>query len=128
MVLNRACVKDAMHRKDFGAVTFYWGNPGDSANQYVKGSGLSHIIAKHGVEVVDDVVETVARGSAKIVRFGTDQRAIITHKGRQAILGLFRFEKRETWLITGYRTDSKTALKFDLSKFERPIFFAGKGN
>ena len=41
-----------MHRKDFGAVTFYWGKPGNPDDFYRKVSGLSHIIAKHGVEEI----------------------------------------------------------------------------
>lgn len=123
MVLNRACVKYAMHRKDFGAVTFYWGKPGNPANEYVKGSGLSHIIAKHGVEVVDDVVETIARGPVKIDPSRTSLRAIIDYKGHRKVLELHRFGKRETWLLTGYRTPEGANIKFDLSKLTGSMFF-----
>ncbi|MCZ6743419.1 MAG: hypothetical protein O7D31_01860, partial [Alphaproteobacteria bacterium] len=113
-------VKNAMHRKDFGAVTFYWGNPGNPAKQYLKGSGLSHIIAKHGVEMVDDVLETVARGKLTDIDRG---RALITHKGHKAVLSLHRFGERETWLLTGYRTPKGNDINFDLSKLRDSMFF-----
>ena len=43
------------------AITFRWGRPG-SGPEFKGGSGLSHIIAKHGIEVMENVVETITKG------------------------------------------------------------------
>ena len=60
---------DAMRRSGLPGgqpgITFRWGTPG-TGPKFKGGSGLSHIIAKHGVEVMEDVVDTVAKG--KIVK------------------------------------------------------------
>ncbi|MEQ9609043.1 MAG: hypothetical protein RLN99_15395, partial [Kiloniellaceae bacterium] len=114
---------NAMHRNDVGAITFLFGKPGVSAKKYRKGGGLSHIIAKHGVEVVDDLIETIAKGTLLGGPIdGKTTRVILYHRGHKVFLNLYRGEGRETWLLTGYKT-GPSDINFDLSQLTGPLFF-----
>ena len=109
-VLNRGAgvVPLAMRRPDVGPITFHWGAPGDPSKKYGGGSGLSHIIAKHGVEVVEPAIETIARG--RVLREeggGINRRVVLEHAGHKVILSLHDFGTRATWLITAYKKRSK---------------------
>ena len=97
--------------------------PGVSSKKYKKGGGLSHVIAKHGVEVIDDLIETIAKGTP--IGGPIDEktaRVILYHRGHEAILSLYRGEGRETWLLSGYKT-GPTDINFDLSELKGPLFF-----
>ena len=81
------------------------------------------MIAKHGVEVVDDLIETIAKGTP--IGGPIDDkttRVILYHRGHEAILSLYRGEGRETWLLSGYKT-GPTDINFDLSELKGPLFF-----
>ena len=114
---------NAMHRNDVGAITFLFGKPGIPSKKYRKGGGLSHLIAKHGVEIVDDVIETIAKGTpVERVGYGSDKRLVLHYRGHEAVLSLYREEGRETWLLTGFKT-GPTDINFDLSELKGPLFF-----
>ena len=101
---------------------FRWGEPG-SGPKFGGGSGLSHIIAKHGIEVVEDVVETVAKG--KIVKVADDTKKLLVERGNnRAVLALIKDGKRETWLLTGYERN-KLNVNFNLRELTGPVFFKG---
>ncbi|NIA72535.1 hypothetical protein HBA54_28500, partial [Pelagibius litoralis] len=106
---------EAMFRRDVGSIAFLFGKPGNPAKKYKKGSGLSHIIAKHGAEVVHDVIETVAKGMViRRVGQGEGERVVLYFKGHEAALSLFQSENRQTWLLTGYKTGISD-INFDVS-------------
>ena len=115
---------NAMRRADLPGgqqgITFRWGKPG-SGPKFRGGSGLSHIIAKHGVEVMEDVVETISKG--KIVNVPRDPKRVIVESGtNRAVLRLTRDGKRESWLLTGYER-GKPDLNFNLRELTGPIYF-----
>lgn len=119
---NHTSVFRAMFRNGLGWVDFLWGYEGDSvihARGRRRGEkGLLHIIEarwrKNGYsekqisELLDDVVETIARGRA--VKEG-DYKQIIQHNG--VIVVLIKNRPYNNWLLSGYRNtatgDSVTA-------------------
>ena len=100
------------------AITFRWGKPGEGID-FKGGSGLSHIIAKHGIESVEDVVETIAKG--RIVRTRPGRLEIIS-ENTTAVLGLVRRSNRETWVLTGFTKVKPTGF-FNLRELTGPVFF-----
>ena len=104
-------------------ITFRWGKPGAGID-FKGGSGLSHIIAKHGIEVMEDVVETVAKG--KIVRALDKPDRLLLKSGENiAVIALIKEGKRESWLLTGYERKQPN-LNFNLRELTGPVFFKGK--
>ena len=83
--------------------------------------GQSHIIAKHGIESVEDVIETIARG--KIVRTRPG-RVNVQLKDTIASLVLESRGKRETWILTGFTKEKPTGF-FNLRQLTGPVFFKG---
>lgn len=117
----------AMRRSDLPGgqqgITFFWGEPGNGPF-FRGGSGFSHIIAKHGIEQVEEVVETVSKG--KIVRAPDKPDRLFLKRGENlAILKLTRDGNRESWVLTGYER-KKFDANFNLRKLTGPIFFKGK--
>src|SRR5690606_20491636 len=60
---EKGVVRDAMFRHGAGSITFYFGEAGNGAKRYRGGSGLAHIIAKHGPEVMPEVIEAISKGT-----------------------------------------------------------------
>ena len=105
------------------AITFRWGKPG-SGPKFRGGSGLSHIIAKHGIEVMEDVVETISKG--KIVRGPDNPGRLLMKNGENiAVIALIKEGKRESWVLTGYER-GKPNLNFNVGELTGPIYFKGK--
>ena len=119
-------VDKAMRRSDLPggqkAITFRWGKPG-SGPEFRGGSGLSHIIAKHGIEVMEDVVGTVAKGKISRVPDKPD-RLILDHGNTRAVLALIKDGKLENWVLTGFER-GKPNLNFNLRELTGPVFFKG---
>jgi len=102
------------------AITFRWGKPG-SGPKFRGGSGLSHIIAKHGVEVMEDVVETISKG--KIVGSSEKSDRLLIKSGNDiAVIGLIKGRNRQSWVLTGYER-GKPDQNFNLRELTGPIFF-----
>ena len=59
-------------------------------------------------------------GSEALSKDGTEQSY---RQGHRAVLELHRFGKRETWLLTGYRTPEGADINFDLGKLKGSMFF-----
>ena len=100
----------AMVRDDVGEITFDWGNPGTPGRSYLDGHGFSHIIARRDLEGRDGerfareaVPEILARGKLdRIYGPPNGRRADIVFRGNRAVLSLYRFEERETWVLSGF--------------------------
>ena len=121
---GKGVVHEAMYRDDVGPIMFLWGEAGDPLNGYRPGFGLSHIIAKHGVEVVEPIVETIARGGiSRWQSGGSNLRAVLGHRGHEVILDLHHFGKRRTWLVTSFRKGPNTDIPTNLSSVSGPLFF-----
>ena len=115
VIAEHTDVMDAMHRDDLGSISFLWGEPGHG-DKFKGGWGVSHLIARRNAQGYDG--EAVARkmveviGKGKITkRYAEDsvdqERVNVTYDGYEAHLGLFRYGKRMTWLITGYEVTKK---------------------
>lgn len=120
-------IQRAMHRKELGHINFHFGRPGNPNRKFQKGSGFSHIIAKHGIEVIEGVLETIARGRIAAVKPIPGRMTIEYNRHRvviQKILGT-----KGQWIITGYKRSKKPEKadkQFDLRALKGPLFFRGK--
>ncbi|MDR2696775.1 MAG: hypothetical protein LBC79_10420 [Deltaproteobacteria bacterium] len=101
-IAGKTDVLDAMRRDDVGGISFYWGQPG-RGKKLKDGEGVAHIVAKHGEDVARKMPEVIAYGT--IVQEQTaprGTRVLIAHDGHTAVLSLYKFGNRETWLLTGW--------------------------
>ncbi len=103
-------VLHAMHRDDLGSISFLWGEPGTPAKKFSDGSGVSHIVAARNAQGQDGeaaarhMVGVIAEGDAgKPYGPAEGQRVNIKLGSAQAVLSLFHFGKKETWLLTGWK-------------------------
>ena len=113
-----------MHRDDVGAIHFHWGIPG-RGETLKDGYGLSHIIAKHGIETIEGVIEAIARGTAKKTQITS--RIIIEHKDHNVFVELVTGKKGQepVWIVTGYKPGSGSIRHFNLRLLDGPLFFRG---
>ncbi|GAB4377346.1 MAG: hypothetical protein Kow00114_41600 [Kiloniellaceae bacterium] len=121
---EQGVVRDAMYRHGAGSITFYVGEAGNAAKKYRGGSGIAHIIAKHGPEVIPGVIDTISKGTHTIVERGVGRKMVIKYGNHKAVLVLVeaRAGKRGSWLLTGYEKGD-TDINFDLSQLKGPLFF-----
>lgn len=109
-------VWNAMTRPVLGSIAFLWGKPGrltTTGLRYVGGEGVSKIIAQRNHE--GDSGELIARRIPRVIAFGRvvavqgegtpGERVLISLGGITAVLSLYRFGQRRTWLLTGWRED-----------------------
>ena len=98
---NKSGVRGAMRRPELGPIDFPWGTPGDASNEYKGGSGLSHIIAKHGEADAHRLPEAIAKG--ELLPHTTDPaKRIIIHGRYQAYLALNKDKTRHWWALTAF--------------------------
>ncbi len=111
MTIDHTDRPDAMRRDDVGSIEFPWGKEGNPKKEFKQGFGISHIIAKHGSDVVHKVVEVIGRG--QIVRvYGPEdgKRVNIEYDGHTAVLSLRKKGKDDTWLLTGWQNKTSDEL------------------
>ena len=120
----------AMYRPDIGFVTFVWGEAGNPKFGFKRGMGFSKIVAKHGIEVIEPIINTIARGKIMGRRdVGTKkERFHIEYRGFRAVISKFNRNNVEAWLLTGFEIGDPSILDnpFDLNKLDAPVFFKGK--
>ena len=97
---QRADVQKAMYRKEVGRIDFEWGTPGDKAQDYAGGAGISHIVAKHGAEDARAIPEVLAKGKIAPHVEGPEKR-LVTH-GSYTV-SLAKNNSRSAWVLTGYK-------------------------
>ena len=110
---DRVSVPAAMVREDIGEISFDYGEPGNAANAFKGGWGLSHIEAKRGAEgddgtrfVQERLPQVLAEGRLQRLYGPPDgRRADIAHQGAIVHLSLYRHGQRESWVITSYEED-----------------------
>ncbi|MBE6441465.1 MAG: hypothetical protein E7022_03915 [Desulfovibrio desulfuricans] len=99
---------DAMFRPEVGSISFYWGQEGKGPKGK-GGSGVAHIIARRNAEGKDG--EAVARKMVEVLAYGEigpeygpqdGQHRNVSFDGHTAVLSLYRFGNRQTWLLTGW--------------------------
>ena len=104
VIKEHADVLDAMYRPDVGNISFYWGEPG-KGTKFKGGHGISKIIAKHGEDVARMMPEVIAKGDAGepyTSSQGGDPRINLSCNNHTAVLSLYKFGDRQTWLLTGW--------------------------
>jgi hypothetical protein len=99
---QKAGVKKAMHREEFGYVDFDYGTPGNPNDGFKPGWGISHIQAKHP-EDLKDLPKVIADGKV----YGHHDP-----KKRHIILGdsmavIERRGKTGAYIVTGYEPRAK---------------------
>lgn len=112
VIAQQTDVLDAMFRPDVGSISFYWGTPGKGP-RLKGGSGVSHLIARRNAEgqngeaVAHKMVEVLAYGKIG-PEYGPEggQHRNVSYDGHTAVLSLYRFGNRETWLLTGWKDNS----------------------
>jgi hypothetical protein len=67
------------------------------SKNYVKGWGLSYILAKHGPEAVEGILEAIAKGVKKP---SSPSHLILEHNGTRAVL--FRMKGKKDRIPHGY--------------------------
>ena len=127
---GQGVVAQAMFRKDFGPVAFYWGEPGNHKFEYRGGRGLSRIVAKHGIEVIERIVNAIARGKVRnwYDRGTKMERVEIEYDGVLVILNRYFDKDRKTWLLSGYEIGDPILVDkpFDLNALTESVFFKGR--
>ncbi|MGP1458951.1 MAG: hypothetical protein ACTTKL_06550 [Treponema sp.] len=102
-------VRGAFHRPEIGDIDVVWGKVTDA--QKHKGYGLSHIIDKHGIEIVNKIEEIINNGKIIIQANGI---ATIFYKDFK--LGLSKGWKgkgNNHWILTAYQKGKDTGKTFD---------------
>ena len=106
VVATHQDVTNAMERPDVGVIDFVWGNAGKGA-KFKQGKGVAHILAKHvpesGTELLDQIVETIARGEIiqeRTAGGSTQPRLVLEHNGYVALLSLN--SEDNAWLLSGW--------------------------
>ena len=103
MIHTKKDMRPAMQRKDLGDVSFIWGREGDASQNFKGGEGVAKIIAKHGLAAARMMPEVIAKGKLSEEYGPQDGRRVnVSHKGHTAVLSLYRFGEKETWLLTGW--------------------------
>ena len=119
-------LRDVMHRKDIGSIAFRWGNAGDPAKNYARGSGIAHIVAKHGPEVLPGVLQAAVKGKFKVVQRRGRTRYILEYEGHRTIVSpSLGKDNSIQWVVTGYRQGNKniTDNPFNVRDLKHGLFF-----
>ncbi len=116
VITQQTDVLNAMFRPEAGGISFYWGTPGQG-KKLKKGSGIAHLIARRNSEGEDGAA--IARAMVDVLAYGRiskeqkaegGDRIFISYEGHTAVLSLYRFGNRETWLLTGWKDDASDAI------------------
>jgi hypothetical protein len=94
-------VQKAMYRKGVGQIDFPHGTPGDSAQDFAGGHGVSHIVAKHGEADARALPEVLAKGRISSNPRDPENKRLIQHGAFEA--SLVKENTRKAWLLTGFR-------------------------
>lgn len=92
----------AIYHPELGEIDMRWGRPGDPANNYSGGFGLSHIQAKHGHEgIVLDLPERIA--GMKVTNLDPQQERIqLEGPGGKAALATTWHGDEQRWVVTAF--------------------------
>ena len=119
-------VPNAVVREDleeFGGdknVGFYWGKTGNPHKNFKGGFGLAHIGAKHGEEVVRQILDVLCNG--KIDRFvAGNKTAVLTNGKFECVLALTRNGNKESWLLSGWDKIEKAGGNSEVSTQSIPM-------
>ena len=88
-----------MYRKGLGRVDFKYGTPGDKANDFAGGHGISHALAKHGEGATRQIPETLAKGKVSVHPQDAEKR-VVEHQGHAVVLA--KDKKQSSWVITSF--------------------------
>ncbi len=101
-------IHDAVVRSDIGAISFIYGQPGDPANAYKGGFGISHIEAKHGKEgILEKLPEVLIRGKVEPGARGGNKKDITLGEYKATLTRPLKekgkAEQPDTWIITAFK-------------------------
>ena len=109
-IAEKTDMLDVMYRPKLGGISFFWVKPGRGP-KLKGGEGIAHLIAARNAQGYDG--EAAARAMPEVIAHGTigpeytgkhggDPRRNVDYKGRTAVLSLYRYGNKQTWLVTGW--------------------------
>lgn len=111
-VRNQETVRDAMFVPGLGRIEFAWGNTGKKkvvkGKSHVGGSGLSHIIDKHGAAALEAMPHCVAYGAQYPHPEGPHKRLV--YDGR-VLVSVSRIKERASYVITSFEVPDRPYLE-----------------
>lgn len=86
---------------------------------------MQHFVAKHGIEQIQGMLDTMARGQ---VDNETDGRKSITHNGQKAIFDMIEHQGNNYWVWTSFQVDPNDQIgasdrAFNLGVIDDGLFF-----
>ena len=105
-------IENAMYRSDIGQIDFVWGKPG-TGPKFKKGYGISHILAKHGVNTALKVVDVIAKGTEYDTQGGNNlqsgqYRLRLFYDGYTVVLS--KDTNTKHWILTAWDNNKETAV------------------
>ena len=101
-------------------VGFYWGKTGNPNKEYKGGYGLAHIGAKHGEEVIRQILDVMCNG--KIDRYVSGNKTAVLSNGKfECVVALTRNGNKESWLLSGWDKIEKAGGNSEVSTQSVPM-------
>lgn len=101
-------------------VGFYWGKTGNPNKEYKGGYGLAHIGAKHGEEVIRQILDVMCNG--KIDRYVAGNKTAVLSNGKfECVVALTRNGNKESWLLSGWDKIEKAGGNSEVSTQSVPM-------
>ena len=119
---GKGVVHEAMHRDDIGSIVLLWGKPGKPSNKYKRGYGLSHIIAKHGLEAVEPALEVVARADP-VPKHLLGPKVVLEHGGHTVVVSRVPIGDVDVWLLTAFKIGRHNDIPTNLRMISGPFYF-----
>ncbi|MCF8034663.1 MAG: hypothetical protein K9K66_04470 [Desulfarculaceae bacterium] len=105
MAVQTGEVPGAFHHPELGDIDLVWGRPGDPGNEYRRGFGLAHILAKHGEDILPRLPEIMETG--KVTVRHQNRVYIETEQAERAVIRLDWNRQNKTWLLTAFARTEK---------------------
>lgn len=101
-------------------VGFYWGKTGKPNKEYKGWYGLAHIGAKHGEEVIRQILDVMCNG--KIDRYVAGNKTAVLSNGKfECVVALTRNGNKESWLLSGWDKIEKAGGNSEVSTQSVPM-------
>ena len=101
-------------------VGFYWRKTGNPNKEYKGGYGLAHIGAKHGEEVIRQILDVMCNG--KIDRYVAGNKTAVLSNGKfECVVALTRNGNKESWLLSGWDKIEKAGGNSEVSTQSVPM-------
>ena len=109
------------------SIDFLWGDQFPREDEHDNPYGIEHLIAKHGIEELVHMVNTIANGEIRELKIDAGGKGsvnlVIRHEGRLVVLSLKdrKSGQASTWVLTAYEVTGTDANEptFNISRLNR---------